>query len=96
MMYLDFAHARPFPAIACLAAATLFLLQGLRYLRKTRSEQRRVDSSPRRLKWFRGSMAAGFVLAAAWIVLLGLELRYPDPPESIYPRSSPPLQEVLQ
>ena len=80
LMTLDFADVRPIPAIVCLAVAGLFALQAVRYLRKARTEKQELNSSPRRLSWLRACMVASIILAAAWIVLLGLELRHPHWP----------------
>ena len=73
------AYARPVPAIVCAAVAAVFLIQGIRYLAKVRKESGSTKASPRRMLWLRGSMALGFLLALAWIALLVIELRYPDP-----------------
>ena len=80
MRTLDLADARPIPAIVCLAVAGLFSLQAVRYLRKARTENRSLNSSARKLSWLRACMLASIILAAAWIALLGLELRHQDWP----------------
>ena len=87
------AYARPVPAMVCIAVAGVFLFQGFRYLAKVRTETSQGGASAQRLRWLRGSMALGFLLAAAWIALLGLEIRYPDPPS---PTHSTPAQDVRQ
>lgn len=87
------AYARPVPAIVCVTVAGLFLFQAFRHLREARQEQGRADASRRKVMWLRASMALGFLLAAAWIALLGLELRYPDPPSPTWPT---PAQDIRQ
>ena len=73
------AFARPVPALVCLVVAGLFLVQAFRHLRKARQERIRAGGSSRKAIWFQISMALGFLLALAWIALLGLEVRYPEP-----------------
>ena len=73
------AYARPVPALVCVVVAALFLAQALRHGRRARQERIRAGGSSRKAIWFQVSMALGYLLALAWIVLLGLELRYPEP-----------------
>ena len=81
-------YARPVPALVCIAVAGFFLIQALRHGRKAHQEQARDGGSQGRANWFRVSMVLGFVLALAWIALLGLELRYSDPPSHASPTSA--------
>jgi hypothetical protein len=73
-------HVGPIPAVVCIAAAAVFVFQGVRYGGKMRSERESRASSLKKINWLRLSVVASLILAAAWIGLLGLEIWYPEVP----------------